>query len=131
MNPLDPAARRPEQIPDWEGKLPPNGKPLRLPKRLRSWSDLRLLGRAWGPSKRGSILIVSIFKHGRRFQVGAVEMLAPPTSAQELFGGAHAHALIAEDVKTLAGAKREAGRFARKWLRAPDLSQCGCGEIKT
>lgn len=108
---------------------PPNGKPLRLPKRLRSWSDLRLLGRAWGPSKRGSI--VSIFKHGRSFQVTAVEFLAPPTSARELFGSDHAHAMVAEDVKSLAGAKRAAGRFARKWLRTPDLSKCGCGEIKT
>jgi hypothetical protein len=101
---------------------------VRVHPRLRRWFVVGMEGKMFGPA-RGHFLFVGINRVGlAEYTVMAVQGPGVLDNPQD-FLSHHAHALVAENIRTKALARKAAEKFAKRWMRTPDLDECGCTEI--
>jgi hypothetical protein len=99
----------------------------RIHPRLRRWFHVGVEGKVFGPA-RGHFLFVGINGVGQSYNVLALQGPGDVVSATD-FLSHHAHAIVAENIRTKALARKAAEKFAKRWMRTPDLDECGCKEI--
>ena len=102
---------------------------FKLPPRMLRWMRWGMEARLFGPA-RGHVLFVGFTTSIGGYNVLALQGPAHDGTKTPIdFLQNHAHAIVAENIRTKREAKKLAEAFGKKWMKKPDLDDCGCKNI--